>query len=180
MNRHIFTPNTLANTPKVDSLARSRPAKSGLAKLVTVADVVGGIASRTARSELGEDEDGTAARKHPTAVRGAVMSLLPRVVEAKHRGDYRLLVVFSDGTENTIDFRPWLDGPVFEPLKDLAFFKRAFVDGGTVVWPNGADIAPETLYEVSGRRRRPSRRLQPTKARRRSVKKRADRPRLRG
>jgi hypothetical protein len=108
------------------------------------------------------------------------MSLLPSVVEATYRGDYRLRVVFSDGTENTIDFHPWLDGPVFQPLKDPAFFKRAFVDGGTVVWPNGADIAPETLYEVAGRRRRPNRRLQPKKARRRAVKKRADRPRLRG
>jgi Protein of unknown function (DUF2442) len=108
------------------------------------------------------------------------MSVLPSVVEAEYRGDYRMRIVFSDGSENTIDFKPWLDGPVFEPLKDPAFFKRGYVDGGTVVWPNGADIAPETLYEVSGRRRRPNRRLQPTKARRRAMKKRADRPRLRG
>ena len=108
------------------------------------------------------------------------MNVLPSVVEAEYRGDYRLRVVFSDGTENTIDLQPWLDGPVFEPLKDPAFFKRAYVDGGTVVWPNGADIAPETLYEVSGRRQRPNRRLQPTKARRRVAKKTADRARLRG
>jgi uncharacterized protein DUF2442 len=81
------------------------------------------------------------------------MKFLPSVVRAEHRGAFRLHVVFNDGSENTIDFAEWLQGPVFEPLKDAAFFSRFFVDGGTVVWPNGADIAPETLYDVAGRRR---------------------------
>ena len=74
------------------------------------------------------------------------MSFLPIVVRAEHRGSFRLRVVFNDASENTIDFEPWLDGPMFEPLKDPQYFQRFFVDGGTVVWPNGADIAPETLY----------------------------------
>jgi hypothetical protein len=43
----------------------------------------------------------------------------------------------------TVDFRKWLDGPVFEPLKDPSYFRRFFLDAGTIVWPNGADIAPE-------------------------------------
>jgi len=70
------------------------------------------------------------------------MKLLPSVVHVEHRGDYRLYVVFSDGSTNTIDFARWLDGPVFEPLRDVEFFKRVFIDGGTVAWPNGADIRP--------------------------------------
>lgn len=108
------------------------------------------------------------------------MNFLPTVIHAEHRGGFRLHIVFNDASENTIDFEPWLDGPVFEPLKDSQYFQRFFVDGGTVVWPNGADIAPETLYEVAGRRRRPNRRLQPSNARNRVDSKRSTRTRLRG
>lgn len=106
------------------------------------------------------------------------MRFLPSVVQAEHRGGFRLRIVFNDGSENTIDFSPWLDGPMFEPLKAPDFFGRYFIDGGTVVWPNGADIAPETLYAVPGRRR-PNSRLQPTKTRQPKATKRSG-ARLRG
>ena len=95
------------------------------------------------------------------------MKFLPVVVHAEHRGGFRILVRFNDASENVIDFEPWLDGPIFEPLREMAYFKRFFIDGGTVIWPNGADIAPEALYEVPGRRR-PDKRLQPSKVRRSS------------
>ncbi len=75
------------------------------------------------------------------------MDFLPCVIHAEYRGEYRIHLIFNDNTEKTIDFGDWLDGPVFEPLKDRHYFQRFFVDGGTVVWPNGADVAPETLYE---------------------------------
>lgn len=75
------------------------------------------------------------------------MNPIPIVVRAEHRGDYRIHVVFSDGVEKTMDFSGWLIGPVFEAVKDPAMFRRFFLDGGTVAWPNGADVAPETLYE---------------------------------
>jgi hypothetical protein len=51
------------------------------------------------------------------------------------------------------DFAQWLDSPVFEPLGDHEYFRRFFIDGGTVAWPNGTDIAPETLYEEAAAER---------------------------
>ena len=74
------------------------------------------------------------------------MELLPIVIRADYRGGYCIDLVFNDGVEATIDFGQWLDCPICEPLKDTAYFQRFFLDGGTVAWPNGADIAPETLY----------------------------------
>jgi len=68
-----------------------------------------------------------------------------RVVSAEYVREYQLKVRFSDRTEKVIDFSRWLHGEVFKPLANKRQFKRFFVGGGTVCWPNGADIAPETL-----------------------------------
>ena len=70
------------------------------------------------------------------------MTFLPSVVRANDRGRFRIRLTFNDLSQRTIDFHPWLDGPVFEALKDPDYFRRFFVEGGTVAWPNGADIAP--------------------------------------
>ena len=75
------------------------------------------------------------------------MTFLPHVVRAEFRGAYKIHLTFHDGLQSTVDFSPWLDGPVFEPLKDPIYFARFFIEGGTVTWPNGADVAPETLHE---------------------------------
>ncbi len=77
------------------------------------------------------------------------MNTLPAVVRAEYHGDYRIRVVFNDGVDATLDFTEWLEGPVFEPLKDPSYFARFFIEGGTVTWPKGADIAPETLHEAA-------------------------------
>lgn len=73
---------------------------------------------------------------------------LPLVTHAEHRGGFRLHLTFTDGAEGTVDFERWLEGPVFEALKEPAYFQRFFLDGGAVAWPNGADVAPETLYDA--------------------------------
>jgi hypothetical protein len=71
------------------------------------------------------------------------------VVEVRYVRDYIVWLRFQDGTSGEVDISLSFKGPVFEPLRDLDFFKRVQVDPeiGTIVWPNGADVAPETLYE---------------------------------
>lgn len=78
------------------------------------------------------------------------MGFLPQVVRAEYRGGHRVHLAFSDGREKTVDFKPWLTGPVFEPLKDEQYFRQFFLEAGTIGWPNGADVAPETLYSAEG------------------------------
>ena len=74
------------------------------------------------------------------------MSFLPTVVRAEYRGAHRIHLTFDDGSSGVVDFSRWLVGAVFAPLRDPACFARFLLDGGTVSWPNGADVAPETLY----------------------------------
>lgn len=75
------------------------------------------------------------------------MNTLPTIIRAEYVNGYNLRLFFDDGIEGIVDFHEWLDGPVFEPLHNQLYFQRFFLDGGTIAWPNGADIAPETLYE---------------------------------
>lgn len=70
--------------------------------------------------------------------------------EASYLGDYRLRLWFNDGQVKDVDLKDELYGEVFEPLKNQDLFKQVKVnpDTKTVEWPNGADFAPEHLYEM--------------------------------
>lgn len=71
-----------------------------------------------------------------------------QITEAKYLDGYRVEVMFNNGKKGVADFSDNLKGPVFEPLLDLSLFSRLAVDRelGTIVWPNGADVAPEFIY----------------------------------
>jgi len=74
---------------------------------------------------------------------------MPRVIDAKYLNDYCIHIIFSNGKEGNIDLLPYIGQGVFKPLSNKEYFKKLFVDGWTISWPNGADIAPETLYELT-------------------------------
>ncbi len=75
------------------------------------------------------------------------------VTKARYVGDYRLSIEFENQEVRVVDLEPHLDGPVFEPLRELEFFKKFSVnqDIDTVVWPNDADFSPDFLYEIGVR-----------------------------
>jgi hypothetical protein len=77
------------------------------------------------------------------------MRSTPLLIEATPREGYTVHVRFDDGTSADVDLSYLAGyGGVFEPLRELNYFHRLRADRelGTIVWPNDADIAPETLY----------------------------------
>jgi hypothetical protein len=70
----------------------------------------------------------------------------PRVAAVTPRDDYKLEIAFTNGEVGVFDCSQLLGFGVFRELQDINYFKRAFVDGGTVVWPHEQDICPDTLY----------------------------------
>jgi hypothetical protein len=77
--------------------------------------------------------------------------MIPRVVDVKPLPNFCLWVRFMDGTSGTVDLAQELWGPMFEPLANPDLFHQAMVDPEleTVVWPNGADLSPEFLYQMA-------------------------------
>ena len=76
--------------------------------------------------------------------------MLKDIISAKAVGDYRVQLRFEDGVEGVVDLAKQVSfRGVFEPLRDAAYFAQVRVDPelGTVVWPNGADLDPDVLYE---------------------------------
>jgi hypothetical protein len=72
-----------------------------------------------------------------------------KIVSVEKLGGFRLRLHFSDGTEGERDFSDIVsrDGSMVEPLRDPAFFSRAFVELGTLTWPNGFDLDSIALHD---------------------------------
>ncbi len=75
--------------------------------------------------------------------------MLPKLINAEYHGEYKIWLKFADGVEGEVDFSKELWGEMFEPLKDKTQFKKFSVhtELSTLVWFNGADFAPEFLYQ---------------------------------
>ena len=72
---------------------------------------------------------------------------LVRVQTAEPLEGFRVRLTFEDGTVKEKDLTSYLRGPIFEPIrKDSAQFHKMRIEGGTIVWDNGADIDPDVLY----------------------------------
>ena len=78
------------------------------------------------------------------------MDYLLKIQCARYLADYKIYCLFSNGIEKIVDLKDKLHGEMFEPLKDKNTFMQFRVDEvlKTVIWPNGADLAPYSLYEI--------------------------------
>jgi len=73
------------------------------------------------------------------------MKNILRILVVRHLGGHRLYLEFNNGDAGEIDLSSDLGGPIFKPLLDPLVFAKVQLEGGTVTWPNGADLAPEYL-----------------------------------
>ena len=71
------------------------------------------------------------------------------IAKAVYLENYRISLTFNNGETKTVDLQSELNGTVYEPLRQLDYFKNFQVKYNTIEWANGADYAPEYLYEIS-------------------------------
>lgn len=73
-----------------------------------------------------------------------------KLIEARYQSDFQVELSFSDGKKGIFDGRSLLErsGPLIEPLRDEAYFKRLFIDAGALSWPNGLELSPARLHET--------------------------------
>ena len=76
------------------------------------------------------------------------MNMFLEVVKAEYLNDYRIKLWFNNQVVKVVDLANSLNVEVFRPLKDLEYFKRFTIKFNTIKWENGADLAPEYLYET--------------------------------
>ncbi len=76
--------------------------------------------------------------------------MFTEVVKAEYVDGYKVRLWFNNNVTKVVDLKSSLKGEVFEPLKDLDFFKRFTIKYNTLEWENGADFAPEYLFDLPG------------------------------
>jgi hypothetical protein len=77
------------------------------------------------------------------------MDFIPHVIDAEYVKDYIIKIRFNDGSVKIANLDSYAKrGGVFSALEDKEYFRKFFIDLNTICWPDGADIAPERLYEI--------------------------------
>jgi hypothetical protein len=79
---------------------------------------------------------------------GILLDMILKVIKADYINDYSIKLKFNNGNEKVVNLKNELFGEVFEPLNDLIFFKNFIINCNTISWSNGADFAPEFLYDL--------------------------------
>ena len=77
-----------------------------------------------------------------------IINMFIEIIKAEYLDNYRIKLWFNDGKVKIVDLADSLNGLVFEPLRELEFFKNFTIKFNTIEWENGADFAPEYLYEI--------------------------------
>lgn len=75
--------------------------------------------------------------------------LRPTAVSVRTDDDYFIIIEFDSGEIKRFDVKPYIQGSWYGQLKDLQYFNRVFTDGYTVCWPEGQDLCPDEIYELS-------------------------------
>ncbi|MBK9109667.1 MAG: DUF2442 domain-containing protein [Saprospiraceae bacterium] len=71
------------------------------------------------------------------------------LIKVEYVEDYKLKLFFNDNTIGIVDLRASFHGPIFEPLKEIEYFRKFKLNSWTVEWPNGADFSPEFLHSLA-------------------------------
>ena len=74
---------------------------------------------------------------------------LVTVISAEYKHDYKISLKFNDGVNGVVDLNTFLEGEIYEPLKNTEYFKKFTLDTWTIGWENGADFAPEFLHDLT-------------------------------
>ena len=93
----------------------------------------------------------------------------PYVKSVKPQEDYCLLLTFENGEKRIFDLRPYLEKPVFRPLRNIALFKTARVVSGSVEWPGDVDLSYDTVYVESKPSKKPQSRRKTTGTQKKSL-----------
>ena len=75
--------------------------------------------------------------------------LRPTATSVKAENDYILKVTFDNGETKSFDVKPYIKGDWYGQLSNQAYFNKVKTDGFTVIWPDGQDICPDDLYDLS-------------------------------